>query len=152
MENRRFPLFVDLSGRSAVVIGGGTVGLRRAEVLRHFGAVVTVVSPSLPRSVEGVRHVPRIYRTGDLAGAFLAVAATDDPAVNEAVGQEARRLGILFNRSDDPAGCDFFFPAICEGGSMVVGLAGDGSDHRKTARTAKEIRKILENSKDDIDI
>ena len=149
MGNKRFPLFVDLTGRTAVVIGGGSVGLRRAEVLRSFGALVTVVSPSLARDVEGIRHVARAYVSGDLSGAFLAVAATDDPAVNGAVGEEARRLGILFNRSDDPGQCDFVFPAICEGDGLVAGLVGDGADHKKTARMAKEIRKILENRRDD---
>ena len=148
MGNKRFPLFVDLNGRAAVVIGGGTVGLRRAEILCAFGALVTVVSPSLARDVESIRHVARAYAPGDLAGAFLAVAATDDPAVNGAVGEEARRLGIFFNRSDDPGQCDLFVPAICEGGGLVAGLVG-GSDHKKTARTAADIRKILENSKDD---
>ena len=47
MENRRFPLFIDLTGRKAVVVGGGAVGLRRAKALRRYGAEVTVVSPDL---------------------------------------------------------------------------------------------------------
>ena len=149
METKRFPLFVDLAGKKALVIGGGTVGLRRAEVLARFGAEVTVVSPTLSREVERIRHIPRKYTLGDLEGAFLAVAASDDPQVNEAAGREARRLGVFFNRSDAPADCDFFFPAVCEGGGMVAGLAGDGTDHGKTARTAKEIRKILENINDE---
>lgn len=149
MGTKRFPLFVDLAGKKALVIGGGTVGLRRAEVLARFGAEVTVVSPTLSREVERIRHIPRKYTLGDLEGAFLAVAASDDPQVNEAAGREARRLGVLFNRSDAPADCDFFFPAVCEGGGMVAGLAGDGTDHGKTARTAKEIRKILENINDE---
>lgn len=125
-------------------MGGGTVGLRRAEVLRRFGAEVTVVSPALARSVEGVRYVARGYAAGDLDGAFLAVAAADDPEVNDAVGREAGRLGIFFNRADDPKGCDFFFPAVCEGDGIVAGVAGDGTDHKRTARAAREIRKILE--------
>ena len=122
------------------------MGLRRAEVLARFGAEVTVVSPTLSREVERIRHIPRKYTLGDLEGAFLAVAAADDPQVNEAAGREARRLGVLFNRSDAPADCDFFFPAVCEGDGMVAGLVGDGTDHGKTARTAKKIRKILENA------
>ena len=149
MGTKRFPLFVDLTGKKALVIGGGTVGLRRAEVLARFGAEVTVVSPTLSREVERIRHIPRKYTLGDLEGAFLAVAASDDPQVNEAAGREARQLGVLFNRSDAPADCDFFFPAVCEGGGMVAGLAGDGTDHGKTARTAKEIRNILENINDE---
>ena len=93
MGTKRFPLFVDLAGKKALVIGGGTVGLRRAEVLARFGAEVTVVSPTLSREVERIRHIPRKYTLGDLEGAFLAVAAADDPQVNEAAGREARRLG-----------------------------------------------------------
>ena len=143
MGGKRFPLFVSLEGRRAVVIGGGKVGLRRAKVLRDFGAEVTVVSPKLAEETPGIRHIPRPYRPGDLDGAYLALAATDDPVVNAAVGEEARSLGVLFNRSDCPAECGFFFPAICEGAGIVAGVAGDGSDHRRTAEAAREIRKML---------
>lgn len=144
MGSKRFPLFVDLTGRRAVVIGGGAVGLRRAAVLARFGAEVTVISPTLSGDTEDVRWIARLYAEGDLTGAFLAVAATNDPAVNEAAGREAGRLGIFFNRSDRPADCDFYFPAVCEGGGIVAGLVGDGADHKKTAQTAAKFRKILE--------
>ena len=140
----RFPLFIDLTGKSAVVIGGGAIGLRRAEVLLRFGAKVTVVSPALARPVEGVVHLSRPYKAGDLKGAFLAIAATDNTAVNDAVEAEARWEGILFNRSDDQSRCDFFFPAVCEGDGLIAGVVGDGGDHRKTAEAARRIRKVLE--------
>ena len=142
----RFPFFVDLSGKKAVVVGGGTVGLRRARVLRDFGAAVTVVAPSLGAPLEGVAYIARRYQAGDLAGAFLAVAAVNDPSVNAAAGREARARGILFNRSDDPAACDFFFPALCEGGGVTAGVVGDGSDHRRTAAAAQRIREMLQNN------
>ena len=143
MGNSRFPLFIDLTGRRAVVVGGGPVGLRRAEVLCRFGAEVTVISPRLAGPLPGAVHLPRAYRDGDLAGAFLAVAATDDWAVNAAVGEEARRLGIPFNRADCPADCDFFFPAICESGALVAGLVGDGGDHAAVAAAARRVRAAL---------
>lgn len=145
MGSKRFPLFVDLTGRAAVVIGGGVVGLRRAEVLRRFGADVTLISPALSAPLEGIRHIPRAYQAGDLSDAFLAVAATDDESVNAAAGREARQRGVLFNRSDCPAECDFFFPAVCEGDGIVAGVTGDGSDHRRTAGIAKIIRELLKN-------
>ena len=104
---------------------------------------MTVISPRLAGPLAGAAHLPRAYRDGDLAGAFLAVAATDDGAVNAAVGREARREGVLFNRSDCPADCDFFFPAICEGAGLVAGVVGDGTDHRRTAQAAKRIREVL---------
>lgn len=144
MTDRRFPLFLDLTGRRAVILGGGAVGLRRAEVLRRFGAEVAVIAPRLQKTLDGIQHIPRAYRAGDFAGAFLAIAATDDPAVNAAAGREARELGILFNRADCPAECDFFFPAICEGGGLTAGVVGDGSDHRRTANAAKRIRETLQ--------
>ena len=78
------------------------------------------------------------------AGACLAVAATDAPAVNAAAGREAQERGVLFNRSDCPEACGFFFPAICEGGGLTAGVVGDGSDHRRTAAAAKRIRETLE--------
>ena len=140
----RFPLFMDLSGKKAVVIGGGQVGLRRAEALRDFGAEVTVISPSLGRPLEGAAHLARAYRRGDLAGAILAVAATDDRAVNHAVWEEARAGGVLVNVCDCRSECDFFFPAICQAGNLVAGVVGDGGDPRRTARAAAAIRKTLE--------
>ena len=140
----RFPLFIDLTGKPVTIIGGGKIALRRAEVLLRFGAEVTVVSPALDHPLEGIVHHPRPYETGDLAGAFLAIAATNDRAVNDAAEAEARALGILFNRADDQKRCDFFFPAVCEGEGLIAGVVGDGRDHHKTAEAARRIRKTLE--------
>lgn len=148
MANRRFPLFIDLTGRKAVVVGGGTVGLRRAMVLRRFGADVALVSPTLSGDAGGLAWLQKPYQPGDLAGAYLAVAATDCPEVNAAAGREARSLGILFNRADCPEDCDFFFPAICQGDGLTAGVVGDGGDHGRVARTARKIRMILDEDKE----
>lgn len=144
METLRFPMFVSMNGKKAVVVGGGAVGLRRAGVLRDFGASVTVIAPELREPLPGVAHLARRYRPGDLAGAFLAVAATNDRAVNRAVGAEAKALGIPVNTADCQEECDFFFPAVCVTDSLVAGVTGDGADHRKTAEAARRIRKVLE--------
>ena len=140
----RFPLFVDLTGKAAVVVGGGAIGLRRAAVLQRFGARVTVIAPEIREKPEGIAGLLRSYQSGDLTGAFLAVAATNDRAVNHAVYEEARDRGILVNVCDCPDECDFYFPAICQTETLVAGLVGDGSDHRRTARAAKAVRKTLE--------
>lgn len=142
----RFPLFVDLSGKQAVLVGGGAVSARRAEVLLRFGAEVTVIAPELHAPFpDGVTHLSRPYAPGDLEGAFLAVAATDDRAVNRAVGEEARGKGIPVSVADCPEECTFFFPAICEGGALVAGvISKNGADHRATAAGAAAIRRTLE--------
>ena len=140
----RFPLFVDLAGKAVVVVGGGAIGLRRAAVLQRFGARVTVIAPEIREKPEGIAGLLRSYQSGDLTGAFLAVAATNNRAVNHAVYEEARDRGILVNVCDCPDECDFYFPAICQTETLVAGLVGDGSDHRRTARAAKAVRKTLE--------
>lgn len=136
-------MFVDLTGRKAVVVGGGAVGLRRAMALHRCGAEVTIVSPALAGDAGGIRWIRKPYSDGDLAGAYLVVAATGQPQVNAAVGREARSLGAVFNRSDCPADCDFFFPALCEGEGLTAGVTGDGSNHGRVARAAEKIRTIL---------
>lgn len=152
MESLRFPLFLNLRGKKALVVGCGTVGLRRALTLVEFGARVTVIDPSPPPYPTLSFDVPppfawmqRGYKPGDLKDSFLCVAATSQPQVNRQVAEEARELGVLINVADDPSLCQFFFPAICKTEDVVVGLVGDGTDHQKTAEVAEKIRKMLEN-------
>lgn len=140
-----FPLFMDLSGALCVVVGGGTIAARRAEVLVRFGARVVVISPDWRGKAEGVHWIPRPYIPGDLEGAFLAVAATDCRDVNRQVGREAKALGIPVTVADCREECTFFFPAICTGGGVVAGVVSqNGEDHRRTAGAARAVRKALE--------
>ena len=127
-----------------MVVGGGAVARRRAEVLARFGGEVTVIAPDWTGDVAGARWIARPYRPGDLEGAFLAVAATGDRDVNRAVGEEARARGIPVTVADRREECTFFFPALAQGGGVVAGLAGRGDDHHRTARAAAAVRRALE--------
>ena len=141
-----FPLFVDLYGRRCVIVGGGAIATRRAAVLGEFGAAVTVIAPEWKGGVRNIDWVPRVYVPGDLAGAFLAVAATDDREVNRSVGEEARKLGIPRQRGGSPGGVHLLFPAVCEHGGVTVGLVShSGGDHRRAAEAASAVRKALRN-------
>lgn len=141
----RFPLFVDLSGKKVVVIGGGAVACRRIAVLLQFGGEITVISPHWEKKLEGVTWIERPYQSGDLQGAALVVAATDDRLVNAQVGEEATGLSIPVSVADDASACTFFFPAVCVGGGVVAGaVSTDGAHHSRTAKAAKAIRKKLE--------
>ncbi len=144
LESYRFPLFVDLNGRKAVVVGGGKIALRRVQVLLRFGAAVTMISPHCDCVPEGVTYLCRPYAPGDLSGACLAVAATDNRAVNQQVGQEARDAHIFVSVADCREESTFFFPAICAGSGLVAGVVSEGEAHKKTARAAKAIRTLLE--------
>lgn len=140
----RFPLFVDLTGKKVVIVGGGTVAKRRIAVLRPFGAEITVIDPSSPDGREAVRWLKRRYEPGDLAGAFLAVAATNDREVNRQVGLEAKALGIPVSVADREEECTFFFPAICTGTNVIAGVVSHGGDHCAVAEAARRIRGVLE--------
>lgn len=139
-----FPLFVDLSGKRVVLVGGGTIASRRIATLRLFGCCIEVISPKLQCSAEGLTWKCREYRSGDLDGAFLAIAATDCRAVNHQVGVDAGVLGIPVSVADCEEECTFYFPAICTGDNLVAGVVSGGKDHHRTARAAKSIRRALE--------
>ena len=140
----RFPMFFDLNEKKAVIVGGGKIALHRAQILLNFGAQVTMIAPYCEAVPSGVQFVERPYRTGDLAGAFLAVAATDQREVNHQVGQDAVKEGIFVSVADCKEECTFFFPAICIDNGLVSGVVSTGEDHKKTARAAKAIRAALE--------
>lgn len=139
-----FPLFVDLRNQKLVVVGGGTIARRRINTLLSFGGELTVIAPSLSGPPEGFTWLPRPYAPGDLDGAFLAVAATDDREVNRQVGEEAKARGIPVSVCDRKEECTFFFPAICEGDGLIAGVVSRGADHHLTARAARAIRRTLE--------
>ena len=140
----RFPLFIDLKGKKAVIVGGGKIALRRAGVLLAFGADVTIIAPVCEAVPEGATFLQRPYEEGDLAGAFLAVAATNCREVNFQVGQEANAAGILVSVADRKEESNFFFPAICAGSGLVAGVVSQGEEHKKTAAAARKIRTVLE--------
>ena len=139
-----FPLFVDLAGRPCVIVGGGAIAERRAAVLTRFGAAVTVIAPTWAGTVPGVDWQARPYAPGDLEGAFLAVAATDDRQVNRQVGEDAARAGIFVSVADRKEESTFFFPALCTGGGLVAGVVSQGEEHKKTVEAAQAIRRVLE--------
>lgn len=139
-----FPLFIDLTGQKVVLVGGGNIALRRVRTLLQFGAHVVVISPTLHPDMPPVTHIPRPYQPGDLEGATLAVAATNCPETNRQVGQEANARSIPVSVASDASACTFFFPAVCLGEGLVAGVVGDGTDHARTARAARQIREMLE--------
>ena len=118
-------------------MGGGAIARRRAEVLTRFGGAVTVIAPAWLGGVPGVRWERRAYAPGDLAGAFLAVAATGDRRVNRRVGEEARALGIPVSVADRREECSFFFPAVCQGGGVTAGLVLPGGGRSRPDRPGR---------------
>jgi precorrin-2 dehydrogenase / sirohydrochlorin ferrochelatase len=142
----RLPILVDVDGRLVVVVGGGRVAERRARELLAAGAVVRVVSPEAGAGLAGLAATgaltvePRRYRHGDLAGAALAVAATDDPAVNRRVAADGRDSGVLVNRADAPDEGGFSVPAVLRRGDLTVAVGTAG----RAPGLAGAVRRRLE--------
>jgi len=135
-----------LAGKKVVVVGGGTVAQRRLPLLIASGADVHVISRSATRSVEamtGITLVLREYRNGDLDGAWYAIAATDDPQVNEAVVAEAESHQIFCVRADIAVEGTAVTPASFSYAGLSVGVLA-GGEHRRSATIRSAIREALQ--------
>ena len=135
-----YPLGLRLAGRQVVVVGGGRVAARRVAGLLRAGARVRVVAPEVTAAVEGyvtaelVDWTARRYQPGDLADAWYAVAATDDPAANAAIAAEAETARVFCSRADDAAGSTAWTPAVgAHAGVTVSVLGSDAADPRRSA-------------------
>ena len=141
-----YPILVDLTGKRAVVVGGGGVGERKIETLLTHGAKVCVVSmeltPNLKRYMEGgvITYLGSEFRKEQLDGAFIVIAATDDPSLNYAVSASAQEKGILVNVVDQPRDCTFIVPSILKRGDLIIAVSTSG----KSPAMAKKIREDLE--------
>lgn len=151
-----FPLFVDLTGRRVLVVGGGVVAERKVCALLGFGAEPLVVSPRATNEIRrlaqtgAVRLCAREYRQEDLEGAVLAIAAADDREVNRAVSRGACRRGIPVNVVDDPELCSFYFPATVRRGDFVVGVSTSGSYPAFAKYARRRIEKMFPESCGDV--
>ncbi len=143
-----YPIFLGLSGKRCVVVGGGQVALRKVRALLEHEAEVKVISPELcPELVQMAEKkiilvVPRGYNDGDLEGVFVAIAATDDGKINRKVADEARQRGVLVNVVDKPEHSDFIVPSYLRRGALTITVSTAG----KSPALARKIRTRLEKS------
>jgi len=143
---RYFPVFLDLKGKLCVVVGGGRVAERKVRSLLKAGASVKVISPQVSKSLHQselkgkITRQARSFRSNDLRGAFLAIAATDDRATNERVSRQALGLKIPVNVVDDPARSSFIVPSLVERGDLLVAISTSG----QSPALAKILRQRLQ--------
>ncbi len=144
-----YPVYLNLEGRPCVVIGGGQVAEQKVMGLLAAGARVTVISPEATGRVadlasQGVIQLERRpYRRGDLEGAFLVVAGTDDRSVNHAVWEEAEERRTLLNAVDDMPHCNFIAPAIYRQGDLTVAVSTAGKSPALAARVRDRLGALI---------
>jgi siroheme synthase-like protein len=141
-----FPIFLKLEGRRCVLVGAGRIALQKIGGLLASGADVHVIAPEAADEIQELSRNGRIHLTqaefkpAQLDSALLAVAATGDPGVNEVVFRAARERGVLCNSVDEPARCDFYYPAVVQRGDLQIAISTAG----KSPALAQRIRRELE--------
>ena len=149
---RYYPAFIDVRDRTCVVIGGGDMGEEKALKLLECGAKVIVISPSVTSMVKDLEKEGRLswtrrqYRRGDLKPAFIAIAATDDDAMNREIAQEAEERNVLLNVVDVTHLCTFIAPSVARRGEVTVATSTGGASPAlaRTFREKIERSRILE--------
>lgn len=151
-----FPVFINLSGKHVVVIGGGRIAERRIAVLLEFGCRITVIAPELSDGLRKMRsdetnHIiwkEKKYETADLTFSdqeempvFVLAAACKE--VNDRAVVDCHEKKIPVNHASDRDQCDFYFPGIAKDGETVVGITSGGTSHRLAAELSGAIRTFL---------
>ena len=140
-----------MSGRKALVAGGGKVAGRRIKVLLDFGADIIVISPETTEYIERtasqgmIRLLKRKYTKGDVTALtpFLVIAATSDRRINQQIALEARNLNIHVSVADCREECTCYFPAIADNGAYIAGLISKDGNHAGVKQMAEKIRETL---------
>jgi precorrin-2 dehydrogenase/sirohydrochlorin ferrochelatase len=141
-----FPMFLKLEGRRCLVVGAGKIGEPKIGGLLETGARIRVVSLDASPAVREWARAGKLelelraFTDDDLAGAFLAIVATNSRTLNERVYHAAQRRGVLCNVVDVPDLCDFFYPAVVRRGDLQIAVSTNG----QSPSLAQKIRQQLE--------
>lgn len=141
-----YPVYLQLEGYDCVVIGGGKIAEGKVEGLLSAGARITIVSPELTERLQALvttgklTHFSRCYQSGDLAGAFLVICATNRPSVNHQVWLDATADHRLVNVVDDIPRCNFILPSTVRQGDLMIAISTSG----KAPALAIRIKEYLQ--------
>ncbi len=142
-----YPAILMLDGCLGVVIGGGAVGERKVRTLLEAGARVKVITPQATPRLQKLAEQDRIelhvraYERGDLKGAAVVIASTDERDVNQAIYEEALDEGIPVNVVDDPPHCTFIAPSIIRRGDLLIAISTGGTNPAMAVRIRERLEK-----------
>lgn len=145
----KYPIFLELSGRRAVVIGAGHVAARKVQSLLAAGARLVVVAEhieNMPSAIVRDPHVEMIkakYSKDYLVGATIAIAATDNHELNKHVFKDCQELEILCNVVDEPELCDFYVPAVVKRGDLHIAVGTEGNCPAYAGHVRKKLEEIF---------
>lgn len=143
-----YPVFIDVKDRTCIIIGGGNIGEEKVHKLLDCEAKVVVISPEVNEGVQQLVDNDKIvwhqreYQQGDLAGAFIAIASTDNNDVNRQIAAEAEERNVLLNVVDVTHLCTFIAPAIARRGDVTIAASTGGA----SPALARKFRELLNGS------
>ncbi|HLX37659.1 MAG TPA: bifunctional precorrin-2 dehydrogenase/sirohydrochlorin ferrochelatase [Candidatus Binataceae bacterium] len=143
------PIFLDVTGRRCVVVGGGEVAARKVRSLVEAGAEVRVISPSIVEELRElaetrkIQHFERKYESGDMAEAVLVYAASDDIELHKMLHKEARQRGIPINIADAPELCSFISPSVVIRGSLQIAISTEGASPAMARRIRERLERLF---------
>lgn len=144
-----YPVFLELSGKPVLVVGGGLVAERKVNSLLEAGARVTVVSPeATDRLAEiaannAIVWTRRQFQESDLEGVVLVISATDNPEAQTRIAAAARARKIMVNTVDQPALCDFIVPAVVKRGDVIAAITTSGKSPALAAALRAKLEEVL---------
>lgn len=148
-QRRFFPLFFKLNGQKVLVVGGGSVAVRKVRQLLNFGAEITVISPELAEELQELvtknklKWIEREYSSSEAGDYSLVIATTDDNEVNLHIYNDSVSKNIPINIVDKPELCTVFFPSIVSRGDMTIAIGSDGRAPFFTRAVRKELEKLI---------
>ncbi len=142
-----YPIYLDLTDRTVLVVGGGVVAARKVTSLLERELPVTVIAPEISPELE--KHTGnsplvihrRPYRSADLADHWLVIAATDDPELNREIFADAGKARIFCNVVDQPQLCTFHVPAVVRQGLLQIAISTGGASPALAARIRRELEE-----------
>ncbi|MFG0607598.1 siroheme synthase [Vibrio mimicus] len=147
---RYFPLFLDLTNKPVLVVGGGEVACRKIDALLRADAKVTVISPQVAPALQGwiqegkCHWIQHFYSSHWLEKRYVQVwATTDNPELNHQVHKDAKEQGILVNVVDDQPYCDFITPSMIERGRIQLAISSGGASPVLIRNIRETIESVL---------
>ncbi|ALP37867.1 siroheme synthase [Paenibacillus sp. IHB B 3084] len=143
------PISLNCKNKLCCIVGGGRIAERKVKGLMESGAFITVISPNITPDLQvladhkQLHWVNRVYREGDLQGAFLVYAATDRREVNNTVAHEAVRRGILVNVADRSEDADFITPGIIRRGRLTISVSTAGAGPAVTSEITSALDTLF---------
>ncbi len=145
----KYPIFLELSGRRAVVVGGGVVAVRKAQALLAAGARLIVVAERIDNMLtvlcrdKNAELIKSKYSKEYLAEAVLTIAATNNHQLNRRIYKDCQELEVLCNVVDEPELCDFFVPAVVKRGDLQIAIGTEGHCPAYAGHIRKKLEEIF---------